>query len=209
MTTVKTTPTLPSLPISVMDDDNDLIGYLLIKGAISGRYKYVLSDAHTKEVLAVDDQPYLLNFLRLGLSDCTMTVLPDNIALDYESTITHLKLMVLKRLMLEIEKAKCDLMLTAPEHLSFTLTDELRKFSKEYYDIDADLLQKEIKFALRTQASPRHVPDLIVVAPELPRTKSNKLVELAVTDVVNGREVRNRDALANPDSLDWFKVLVP
>ena len=55
--------------------------------------------------------------------------------------------MVLKRLMLEIEKAKCDLMLTAPEHLSFTLTDELRKFSKEYYDIDADLLQKEIKFA--------------------------------------------------------------
>ena len=70
-------------------------------------------------------------------------------------------------------------------------------------------VEKEIKTALRNQASPRHVPDLIVVAPELPRTKSNKLVELAVTDVVNGREVRNRDALANPDSLDWFKGLVP
>ena len=70
-------------------------------------------------------------------------------------------------------------------------------------------VEKEIKIALRTQASPRHVPDLIVVAPELPRTKSNKLVELAVTDVINGREVRNRDALANPDSLDWFKGLVP
>lgn len=70
-------------------------------------------------------------------------------------------------------------------------------------------LEKEIKTALRTQASPRHVPDLIVVAPELPRTKSNKLVELAVTDVINGREVRNRDALANPDSLEWFKGLVP
>jgi acetoacetyl-CoA synthetase len=55
------------------------------------------------------------------------------------------------------------------------------------------------------QASPRHVPDLIVVAPELPRTKSNKLVELAVGDVINGREVRNRDALANPLALDWFK----
>ena len=72
-----------------------------------------------------------------------------------------------------------------------------------------EAVEKEIKVALRTQASPRHVPDLIVVAPELPRTKSNKLVELAVTDVINGREVRNRDALANPDSLDWFKVLVP
>lgn len=70
-----------------------------------------------------------------------------------------------------------------------------------------DAVEKEIKTALRTQASPRHVPDLIVVAPELPRTKSNKLVELAVTDVINGREVRNRDALANPDSLDWFKSL--
>ena len=72
-----------------------------------------------------------------------------------------------------------------------------------------EIVEKEIKSALRTQASPRHVPDLIVVAPELPRTKSNKLVELAVTDVINGREVRNRDALANPDSLDWFKGMVP
>ena len=45
------------------------------------------------------------------------------------------------------------------------------------------------------------------MTPELPRTKSNKLVELAVTDVINGREVRNRDALANPGALDWFKDL--
>ena len=66
-------------------------------------------------------------------------------------------------------------------------------------------LEKELKTALRVQASPRHVPDLIVAAPELPRTKSNKLVELAVGDVINGREVRNRDALANPQALDWFK----
>lgn len=71
----------------------------------------------------------------------------------------------------------------------------------------SEVVEKEIRTALRTQASPRHVPDLIVVAPELPRTRSNKLVELAVTDVINGREVRNREALANPDSLDWFKSL--
>lgn len=67
--------------------------------------------------------------------------------------------------------------------------------------------QKAIRDALRTQASPRHVPDLIMVAPALPRTKSNKLVELAVTDIVNGREVRNRDALSNPEALDFFKTL--
>ena len=67
--------------------------------------------------------------------------------------------------------------------------------------------EKAIKSALRTQASPRHVPDLIMVAPALPRTKSNKLVELAVTDVINRREVRNVDSLANPEALAWFKDL--
>ena len=68
-------------------------------------------------------------------------------------------------------------------------------------------LESSIKQALKTQASPRHVPDLIIVAPELPRTKSNKLVELAVTDVINGRTVRNKDALANAYALDWFASL--
>ena len=61
-----------------------------------------------------------------------------------------------------------------------------------------------IKKSLREEASPRHVPDKIIVTPDLPRTKSNKLVELAVADVINGRTVRNRDALANPQALDWF-----
>ena len=77
---------------------------------------------------------------------------------------------------------------------------------KEGQNFD-DEVAKEIKKTLRDQASPRHVPDKILIAPELPRTKSNKLVELAVTDVINGREVRNRDALANPGALDWFKNL--
>ena len=77
---------------------------------------------------------------------------------------------------------------------------------KEGQKFDEDVA-KEIKKALRDQASPRHVPDKIIVAPELPRTKSNKLVELAVTDVINGREVRNLDALANPKALEWFKNL--
>ena len=68
-------------------------------------------------------------------------------------------------------------------------------------------IEKAINNALRTQASPRHVPDLIMVAPALPRTKSNKLVELAVTDIVNGRQVRNSDSLANPEALDFFREL--
>ena len=81
----------------------------------------------------------------------------------------------------------------------FVTLKEGATFTNEFAD--------RIKKTLREKASPRHVPDKIVVAPELPRTKSNKLVELAVTDVINGREVRNRDALANPNALDWFKNL--
>lgn len=67
-------------------------------------------------------------------------------------------------------------------------------------DETADL----IRARLRSQASPRHVPDVILAAPELPRTRSNKLVELTVADIMNGRPVRNTDALENPASLDWF-----
>lgn len=65
-------------------------------------------------------------------------------------------------------------------------------------------LVKEIRDRLRKEASPRHVPEVILQAPELPRTKSNKIVELAVTDIINGRVVRNKDALANPAALNWF-----
>lgn len=65
-------------------------------------------------------------------------------------------------------------------------------------------LESLIRTSLRQQASPRHVPDKILVAPELPRTKSNKLVEIAVSDTINGREVRNQNALANPQALSWF-----
>lgn len=74
--------------------------------------------------------------------------------------------------------------------------------------IDGRVLDDEmiasIRERLRREASPRHVPDVIVRAPELPRTRSNKLVELTVADIVNGRPVRNVDALENPETLDWF-----
>lgn len=64
-----------------------------------------------------------------------------------------------------------------------------------------DALQAEIRSRLRTHASPRHVPARIAQVTDVPRTRSNKISELAVADVVNGREVRNTEALANPESL--------
>ena len=70
-----------------------------------------------------------------------------------------------------------------------------------------DALREKIRAQIRTGASPRHVPARIVQVPDIPRTKSGKITELAVRDVIHGREVKNREALANPEALDYFRDL--
>ncbi|HEY9056981.1 MAG TPA: acetoacetate--CoA ligase, partial [Aurantimonas sp.] len=67
-----------------------------------------------------------------------------------------------------------------------------------------DDLTRRIKSAIRAGASPRHVPAKVLAVADIPRTKSGKIVELAVREVVEGREVKNKEALANPDALDDF-----
>jgi acetoacetyl-CoA synthetase len=66
-------------------------------------------------------------------------------------------------------------------------------------------LENRIRRRIRENTSPRHVPARIVQVSEIPRTKSGKIVELAVRDVVHGRDVKNREALANPEALEQFK----
>ena len=68
-------------------------------------------------------------------------------------------------------------------------------------------LREVIKRRIRETTTPRHVPARIVQVPEIPRTKSGKIVELAVREVIHGREVKNREALANPDALEFFRNL--
>ena len=68
-------------------------------------------------------------------------------------------------------------------------------------------LRDKIRGTIRGNTTPRHVPARIVQAPDLPRTINGKLVELAVREVVHGRPVKNLDALANPQALDYFKDL--
>ncbi len=70
-----------------------------------------------------------------------------------------------------------------------------------------DALRGRIARRLREHASPRHVPARIVAVGDLPRTRSGKLVELAVRDILHGRPVTNREALANPAALDLFRDL--
>ncbi|MBC8038226.1 MAG: acetoacetate--CoA ligase, partial [Rhizobiales bacterium] len=66
-------------------------------------------------------------------------------------------------------------------------------------------LAAAIKRKIRDGASPRHVPAKIVAVPDIPRTKSGKIVEIAVRDVVHRREVKNREALANPEALELYR----
>jgi acetoacetyl-CoA synthetase len=73
-------------------------------------------------------------------------------------------------------------------------------------NLDAEL-EKRIRTKIRTGASPRHVPAKIVAVADIPRTKSGKITELAVRDIVHGRAVKNKEALANPEALELFRDL--
>jgi len=68
-------------------------------------------------------------------------------------------------------------------------------------------LLKKIKIQIRKNASPRHVPSKIIVVNDIPRTKNGKIVELAVKNTIEGYEIKNKEALANPQVLEQYKNL--
>jgi acetoacetyl-CoA synthetase len=68
-----------------------------------------------------------------------------------------------------------------------------------------EALEKKIRTQIRTNCTPRHVPAKIIAVRDIPRTKSGKITELAVRDIVHGRGVKNKEALANPEALELFR----
>jgi len=74
---------------------------------------------------------------------------------------------------------------------------------REGVELDDDLIQR-IRKQIRENTTPRHVPAKVLQVQDIPRTKSGKIVELAVRSVVHGEQVRNKEALANPEALDLF-----
>tara|TARA_B100000470_G_scaffold208124_1_gene184697 strand:- start:171 stop:698 length:528 start_codon:yes stop_codon:yes gene_type:complete len=66
-------------------------------------------------------------------------------------------------------------------------------------------LVKKIKYELKTNASPRHIPKHIIQVDDIPRTRSGKISELSVKAAIEGEEIRNIDALENPDSLSIYR----
>ena len=75
---------------------------------------------------------------------------------------------------------------------------------REELTLDDDLIDR-IKTQIRRNASPRHVPARILQVPDVPRTISGKITELAVREVVHGRPVKNTDAMANPEALEYYR----
>ena len=78
--------------------------------------------------------------------------------------------------------------------------------TKDNHDLD-EKKKKFIRSKIRENCSPKHVPAIIIKVPEIPRTKSGKIVELAVRKIINGEEINNKEAIANPESLDYFNKL--
>jgi len=74
------------------------------------------------------------------------------------------------------------------------------------FSLTTELINK-IKLQIKKNASPRHVPSKIVVVKDIPRTKSGKIVELAVKSKIEGNEIKNIEALANPEALEQFNNL--
>jgi acetoacetyl-CoA synthetase len=74
------------------------------------------------------------------------------------------------------------------------------------HELNEDLKRK-IKDRLRKEASPRHVPELILEAPDIPYTFNMKKVESSVANILHGRPITNRDALTNPEALDFYEKI--
>jgi len=77
---------------------------------------------------------------------------------------------------------------------------------REGYELD-DALKARIRQLIRQNCSSHHVPKKIIAVSDIPRTISGKITELAVANVVHGRPVKNVDALANPEALEYFRNL--
>jgi acetoacetyl-CoA synthetase len=77
---------------------------------------------------------------------------------------------------------------------------------REGTDLTPQLID-QMKQTIRKNATPRHVPAVILACPDLPKTRSGKISEIAVRDIVHGRSVKNKEALLNPESLNFFKNL--
>ncbi len=173
----------PSMPIKFWNDKNDT----KFKNAYFNKYKNVWHHGDYAEVKNTN------GFIIYGRSDTTLN--PGGVRLGTSEIYSEVEKFI------EIKEA-----IVVGQSWDNDVRIVLFIIMNKNYILSDNLLKK-IKQQIRKNASPRHVPKKIIVVRDIPRTKSGKIVELAVKNIIEGNRIKNKEALVNAEVLDEYKDL--
>jgi acetoacetyl-CoA synthetase len=171
----------PSMPLKFWNDKNNI----KLKNAYFNKYKNIWHHGDYAEVKSNS------GFIIYGRSDTTLN--PGGVRLGTAEIYFEVEKFI------EIREA-----IVVGQSWDNDIRIILFIIVNKNYTINDNLIKK-IKQQIRKNASPRHVPNKIIVVKDIPRTKSGKIVELAVRNIINGLKVNNVEILSNPDCLKYFK----
>jgi acetoacetyl-CoA synthetase len=173
----------PSMPLKFWNDKNDI----KFKNAYFKKYKNIWHHGDYAEIKRTD------GFIIYGRSDTTLN--PGGVRLGTAEIYS------------EVEKFKeIREGIVVGQSWDNDIRIVLFIIMNKNFHIN-DTLKEKIKKKIRVNASPRHVPNKIIAVKDIPRTKSGKIVELAVKSVLEGDKIKNKEALINPEALEEYKNL--
>ncbi len=171
----------PSMPLKFWNDKNDV----KYKNAYFNKYKNIWHHGDFAEVKNSD------GFIIYGRSDTTLN--PGGVRLGTAEIYSEVeKFSEIKEAVVVGQSWDNDIRI-----ILFIIMNK--------NSVISDNLSKKIKQQIRKNASPRHVPSKIIVVKDIPRTKNGKIAELAVKNIIEGNQIKNREALANPNILEEYK----
>jgi acetoacetyl-CoA synthetase len=171
----------PSMPLKFWNDKNDV----KYKNAYFNKYKNIWHHGDFAEVKNSD------GFIIYGRSDTTLN--PGGVRLGTAEIYSEVeKFPEIKEAVVVGQSWDNDIRI-----ILFIIMNK--------NSVISDNLSKKIKQQIRKNASPRHVPSKIIVVKDIPRTKNGKIAELAVKNIIEGNQIKNREALANPNILEEYK----
>ena len=173
----------PSMPLKFWNDKNDI----KFKNAYFNKYRNIWHHGDYAEIKSTD------GFVIYGRSDTTLN--PGGVRLGTAEIYSEVEKFR------EIREA-----IAVGQSWDNDIRIVLFIIMNKNFSINDNLI-KEIKKQIRKNASPRHVPSKIIVVKDIPRTKSGKIVELAVKNTIEGNKIKNREALLNPEVLEEYKNL--
>jgi len=171
----------PSMPLKFWNDKNDV----KYKNAYFNKYKNIWHHGDFAEVKNSD------GFIIYGRSDTTLN--PGGVRLGTAEIYSEVeKFPEIKEAVVVGQSWDNDIRI-----ILFIIMNK--------NSVISDNLSKKIKQQIRKNASPRHVPSKIIAVKDIPRTKNGKIAELAVKNIIEGNQIKNREALANPNILEEYK----